>query len=631
MIPITSYISTLHKLGWANVCYVFWYKFSLTTGIRERFFPTKEIQEGTFFRSLPDDQALSSEIPDEWERPLLEQANDIINGELTYFFHHTEEVGSPPNWFLNPFNGQEVTNPQKHWTELGDFDLQIGDIKVIWEPSRFYWLPTLARAYKVSGDTHYLDVINDWLQDWADKNPLNVGPNWKCGQETSIRLMHLLLTANILGQYENPPEVLQNLVWLHLQRIEANIHYAIAQDNNHGTSEASALYVGSSWLAYTGFESPKLDEFSQKGKRLLEDRIQKLIKKDGTFSQYSVNYHRMVLDTMSWVLWNEQAMDWNDRLSSEANSSIKKALQWLETLLDESGDAPNFGPNDGSMICRLDSNDYRDFRPSCRLLNALLGRSLSEDQKMLDETLFWLGITPDYQRQEEQSHSTELSHFPESGLIRINGQRSWMLFHYPQFEFRPSHCDLLHVDLWKDGKNILRDSGSYSYNTDRNAKQDASYFKSVKSHNTASFDGKEAMPKISRFLYAGWPQAENVKADTADRCCQASYRYRNQVNHKREVQHVEKDTWLVTDWFDGSYDSVTLRWRLIPGNWNLQRDILTVESDYAKIIIKTDSSCRLMMGEGYESRYYMQIQKLPVLVIRGDTHVRKIQSYIQLK
>ena len=42
------------------------------------------------------------------------------------------------------------------------------------------------------------------------------------------------------------------MITLHLVRIAATLPYAIAQDNNHGTSEAAALFIGGAWLDATG-------------------------------------------------------------------------------------------------------------------------------------------------------------------------------------------------------------------------------------------------------------------------------------------------------------------------------------------------------------------------------------------
>ena len=66
------------------------------------------------------------------------------------------------------------------------------DIKRCWELSRWGWAPLLARAWRLSGDTRYLDGLNAWSRSWCQANPVNGGSNWLCGQEASIRLLHAL-------------------------------------------------------------------------------------------------------------------------------------------------------------------------------------------------------------------------------------------------------------------------------------------------------------------------------------------------------------------------------------------------------------------------------------------------------
>jgi hypothetical protein len=108
-------------------------------------------------------------------------------------------------------------------------------------------------------------------------------------------MMQLLLAAKLLNQ--QPSECLIRFVSEHCQRIASTLAYAMAQNNNHGTNEAAALFIGGSWLE-------KLDKkaiYWQKiGRRWLENRAKYLIETDGSFSQYSVNYHRVMLDTV-WM------------------------------------------------------------------------------------------------------------------------------------------------------------------------------------------------------------------------------------------------------------------------------------------------------------------------------------------
>ncbi|NLO34623.1 MAG: hypothetical protein GX117_14940 [Candidatus Hydrogenedentes bacterium] len=219
--------------------YVAWYRFSLKSSLRKHFFSIRSFTEaGPFFHSV--DAVI--DFPDVWNGSLIQDAERIVQGYLRFFARHWQAVGAPPNWYLNSFNGKVWANQNRHWTELPDFHLDLGDIKHVWEASRFEWVVTLARAYAASGDGIYLDTLNQWLGDWAKHNPVNSGPNWKCGQEAAIRVFNLLLAAFILKQWLKPSPTLYEFVYRHLERINANIRYAIAQDNNHGISEAAVFW-----------------------------------------------------------------------------------------------------------------------------------------------------------------------------------------------------------------------------------------------------------------------------------------------------------------------------------------------------------------------------------------------------
>ena len=59
----------------------------------------------------------------------------------------------------------------------------------------------------------------------GQKNQPNTGPNWKCGQETSIRVLNLILAQEILGSNTVTNE-LKNYLEIHIDRIAPTIFYA---------------------------------------------------------------------------------------------------------------------------------------------------------------------------------------------------------------------------------------------------------------------------------------------------------------------------------------------------------------------------------------------------------------------
>ena len=186
-----------------------------------------------------------------WADPsVLREADELLGGRTNYFSAHVHDVGNPPNWFLDPFQNKQHPQPGLHWSKIAESDAEAGDIKVVWDISRFSWATAFARAWRISGDARYLLALQLWMEDWWRFNPPNTGPNWMCGQETSIRLINALLALRIAGLEKNVGPGLSIFVEAHCRRVDLTSLYGVAQDNNHATSEAAGLlWVAPGWPA----------------------------------------------------------------------------------------------------------------------------------------------------------------------------------------------------------------------------------------------------------------------------------------------------------------------------------------------------------------------------------------------
>ncbi len=418
------------------------------------------------------------------------------------------------------------------------------------------------------------------------------------------------MAAKLLNQVESPEPGLLAFVKAHLKRIAPpTISYAVAQDNNHGTSEAAALFIGGSWLVSNGDKSAMRWQ-KMGGRKWLENRAKHLIDCDGTFSQYSVNYHRVMLDTYSMAeLWRRELN--LKSFSPSLYTKIGLATQWLYQLIQEvNGDAPNLGHNDGARLLPLSDSDYRDFRPTVQLASVLfLQSSAWEKAGSYDEPLKLLGLSKS-QRVLNQPSSF---HFAQGGYAGLRSQTgAFALFNYPIFRFRPAQNDALHVDFWLDGVNLLRDGGTFSYNA---GQAYIDYYGGTQSHNTVQFDEHEQMPRLSRFLLGAWLKAENVHWDEDRQYCSASYRdYLGGCSHKREIS-LSNSALRVVDDIQGVQNKAILRWRLSPGGeWMIEGNRITNHIHSITINSNTDIK-RLELVEGKESRYYYQETSIPVLEI----------------
>ena len=635
------YSDVIRRLGVLNSAYIAWYRFTLKTKIRKILFPRYSfVTDKPFFNPTVS----RSDYFGMQQLSLIKDADKIVNGEMRHFAYHWMHLGNPPNWFLNYFNGKIFSNHLRHWTEIKDFDFDVGDIKNIWEPSRFEWTVTLAKAFAVSGKSVYIDTLNCLLKDWAEKNPLNIGPNWKCGQESSLRVFNLMYAALILDQVDNPTPILLDFIYRHLERIAANIRYAIAQDNNHGTSEAAALFIGGYWCAQVSGHKDDINDttktknvintvrqkkclkFAQMGRKWLENRVGKLIATDGSFSQHSVTYHRVLLDTLIFVEY------WRKKLNLHSFSNLfyqrcKAAIYWLYQMTDDiSGQAPNLGANDGAMFLNLHACDYRDFRPSIQTASRLFNDQAIYAPGQWDEPSWWLGLETVKSFTESDK---KVSRVIPGGYVVMRGKDSWGLLRFPMFRFRPGHDDIFHFDFWYKGENVLQDGGSYSYAADEPLHI---YFTGTASHNTIQFDGHDHMPRLGRFLFGNWIKTSSISAiDVRDGMQTWSGSCRDAAGcfHKRTVS-CNDSIWEITDEINGYKNSAVLRWRLKPDDWRIEGN--GCMNGNIEINIHSDVPInRFDLVEGFESFYYHDMSGIPVLEIEVKPPKAILRTRIRLK
>ncbi len=588
------------RLGPASIARVGFYQLGLKSGRHPVQRLQAEVARGPFLRA----SERTGDLP---------AANTAWDEALWWFGWYRAPLSeAPPNWFANPFSDAPQPDATRDWWRIPDFGS--GDIKGLWEISRFDWL--VAWATKVAhGDGAALVRLNDWLADWARANPPYKGANWKCGQEASIRVMHLALAAWILGQDRKPEPGLVDLLRTHLQRIAPTMSYAIGQQNNHGTSEAAALFVGGSFLVG---HDPRAENWARKGRRWLEERARSLIAPDGSFSQYSVNYHRVMLD--SYAL----AEAWRHHrdlpaFSEQLQVRLGAAVDWLWTLTDGvTGDAPNIGANDGARLIQLTGSDYRDFRPSVQLAAALFRKADAFGPGPWNAPLRWLGVA-DGSEQPPPDSTT----FADGGYHVLRTEHSMAVLRFPRFRFRPSQADALHLDLWHEGTNLLRDGGTYSYNA-----EGAEWFSGTAAHNTIAFDGRDQMPRLGRFLFGDWLKAEAVEPvhrRGQEVIAAAGYTDAQGARHHRQIT-LSPGSLLCRDTISGSFREACLRWRLAPGDWKLVGT--TLHNGSVSLSIEADGSpVAPKLGTTSESRYYLnrsEILVVSVSVVRPTTLLTKV-------
>lgn len=542
-----------------------WYEFRRRSGLLKSQFPVnpeqktcislqqwRKVAAPFFFESRE-----SLTIKKEKDEHLKQDALRILNGEIQFFSHEWTHLGQDYDWVTNPDTGYRY-DIRKHWTEIEDMSREAGDIKFTWEKSRFSYLYTIMRYDYHYDEDHSAFVFHE-IKDWIDKNPINQGPNYKCSQETSLRILNwtfaLYFYRNSVNLTEELFQKMMHSIYWQVRHVRSNIHFSrISVRNNHAITETLTLYLTS--LLYPFF--PDAQERKKKGKKWFEEEIAYQVYEDGTFLQFSMNYHRVVIQLLTWAIGLAEKN--HERYKEVVYERAYKSVDFLYQCQEESnGWLPNYGSNDGALFFRLSQNDYRDYRPQLDALHQMLtGKKLySEDF----EDKGWYGIS--LEKYPAIKRKNGCISYLASGYYLIREQDTLTFIHCGDYKDRPAHADNMHIDVWYKGENVLLDAGSYKYNT---TPELTKYFGGTKSHNTIMLGDNDQMLKGGRFIWYYWPKkAKAVLSENDDTFVfngQVSvFRHLgNDILHIRKVvKQKNKPQWVVTDEIKSLPTRMTIR------------------------------------------------------------------------
>ncbi|WP_338409724.1 alginate lyase family protein, partial [uncultured Flavobacterium sp.] len=452
-----------------------------------------------------------------------------------------------------------VTNPEteykyditKHWSEINEFNPENGDIKYVWEKSRFSYLLTILRYDYHFEEDHAAFVFSE-IESWIDANPINQGPNWKCSQEISLRLFNWMYALEF---YKNSKELteerwnkIQNTIYWSLHHVYQNINFSrIAVRNNHAITETLLLTLSELFFPFI----PETKKWAKKGRKWLEQEVAYQVYDDGTFLQFSMNYHRVLVQLFS--LGISMTESHQKPFSAVFYDKAYKSLNFLyQCLQEENGCLPNYGANDGALFFSLSDTAFRDYRPQLNTLHRILTKEKLYEEESINEDYNWCQpIINNSKRKQPLKKQFGTVAFEKGGYFICRTKESFTFIRCGNHKDRPSHADNLHLDVWIKGENVLRDSGTYKYNT---TKELSDYFTGNQAHNTVMVNGQSQMIKGNRFIWYYWSQAKEAKWLETEQSyvfkgAISAFRYLNQnCTHSRTITIAKNDLkWVVED------------------------------------------------------------------------------------
>lgn len=473
-----------------------------------------------------------------------------FEGKFRFFNANYVDLGDSYDWITNPETGFKYDSNQ-HWSLINDYDSKAGDIKFVWEKSRFSFIYDIIRYDEWSGNDNSYWVWKEILS-WIEANPVNGGPNYKCSQEISLRV---LAWTSALYYYSDSKYLttevfseIQHVLYWQLKHVFDHIDFSrIAVRNNHAITETLTLFICGQ--IYSDF--PNAKNWSKKGKKWLEEEISYQIYDDGTFLQFSMNYHRVVIQLLSLAFSFVQLN--GETFSDQVYSRAYSSLNFLFICQNKkNGFLPNYGSNDGALFFPLSSCSYRDFRPQLNALHLILtGKQLYDMGPHSEEAYWWQAKELSFNKYTPISTVPGWKVFPRGGYAILTESDGLTFIRCGSHKDRPAQADNLHVDIWSGGENILHDAGSYKYNT---SPELVSWFMGTKGHNTVMIDSHDQMLKGPRFIWFNWSQCDSLEVFENEESyiftgIISAFQFLNkEIKHKRTITKSKTHgLWIISD------------------------------------------------------------------------------------
>jgi hypothetical protein len=555
---------------------------------------------------------------DESQSPVAD-ADAALDGRIRFFSRSVASLGDPPKWGHNPFSCEDWPLDE-HFADVDEFSR--GDIRVIWEASRFHFAYPLVRAYWRTGNEKYAEGFWRLFEQWRNANPPNHGPNWKSGQEASIRVIAwcFALYGLLEAEATTPARIvsLAEAIAFSGQRIEVTFDDALSRQNTHGISEGMGLWtIGA---LFPEFRNAR--RWRRAGRTALDRLGHELIYGDGSFAQHSLNDHRLMLDSYIWSLRLGELI--NEPFGRSLIEQIGRAADWLYQLQDETtGRVPCYGANNGTLILPLTNCDFQDLRPVVHAARYLTTRTRTFENGPWDEQLFWLFGNRAISAEAIPSPRVDFQ-ARDGGYYSLRSRTGFAFVRAADFQHRPSHADQLHVDLWWRGINIALDPGTFSYNAPmpwNHALAPTAF------HNTVSVDMQSQMIQESRFLFLPWcrGEARRIVRSSAGQIAywegshDGYHRLSPGATHRRAIVRLGDDHWVVLDEVQ-SRDPHICRLHWLLADWPHQMQVRNQQGDLGEVVtlrLETPSGPYTIHAQGRQAPARFSLLRADPFSARG--------------
>lgn len=405
------------------------------------------------------------DAPPKLREALGRELDAIVAGRWKAFDGLDLHVDDPPRWHCDYLAGADLAT-QRSAFALNSRALPAGgDIKLVWELSRWSQVVRLAMAAFVLGSEPAREKCIEWLEDWVKQNPPYRGWNWTSALEVGIRLVQFTwLDALLTGWSDSSRHagrVESRLAHLRQSLLPSHVRYAWryrsfgSSANNHLIGELTGCITATArWPGLTN-AAPSLDALQASWER----EVLKQFAPDGGNAEQALNYHLFSFELCMQAL---RALEATDR---EISPRVRERL-WLATAfyrdVQVSSDPWDYGDSDGAYVTPFFAeNPIHEWREWMATPKSGTG------------VAYWLGDPPPpppgATRRTIDVHGWR--YFPDSGIAVRSSSPWWLRWDLSPLGYLSTaahgHSDALHLSIWNRGVALIVDPGTGVYYTDQ--------------------------------------------------------------------------------------------------------------------------------------------------------------------
>jgi hypothetical protein len=414
-------------------------------------------------------------------------AEALARGEWT-LFGRPVRLADPPCWNANPLTGRAWPDEPAATLDYRRTDLA-GGARYTWEAGRLTMLPTLALAWRLTGERAHAERAARWLDDFCAHNPIDRGIHQTSGIEMAIRVTTMTWTLALLRGSDLPADPAPALGLIAQQALHCRDHLSLGTSaNNHLIAEYGAMATaGAMFPALRG-----ADALLDAGFRGLCRECLRQIHPDGVPTEQAFGYLPFIWELLLYPLALAEV---NGRpVPPAVRARLAASLEFARVARLPDGRLPQVGDeDDGRILLAAEGASRLDLVGGALAVWALADSF--GDEHALASMLFAGQATPRV--------AADGRHEFEAGGWTVWRDRGLLV----TFDHAPlglgalcahGHADALSLTVFRGKDAEVLDPGTYAYHEDAVARDG---FRGTPAHATIHFGGRSQSRMTGPFLW----------------------------------------------------------------------------------------------------------------------------------